>query len=130
MAWASEEPGFDRDPLSKCQEIVRIQDLKKLLDSKCKCQDFVDHGIYSISLRAPKTKREKVFQFTDWTLSLIAVEFAPEERSRVVSTSLTLILQKSFPIASGREGDGAYIDYALPNHQVNQLENLGTEMDS
>jgi hypothetical protein len=54
MAWGSEEPVDEPDPLSKCQEIVRSALSMQSPDSARQCQEFVNHGNYSIILREAK----------------------------------------------------------------------------
>src|SRR5216683_5685933 len=53
MAWGSEEPTSDPDPLSKCRQIVHSAVLEQYLDAEKRCQEFINHGDYSIVLRDP-----------------------------------------------------------------------------
>lgn len=88
MAWASEEGIGDSDPLSRCQEILRFlgsPSVEQSLESAQKCRDFVNRGTYLIDLREPTSLREKVFEFTNWRLSLFIIKFASDERDRVTA---------------------------------------------
>ena len=84
MAWASEEPTSDTDPLSKCQQIIHSAELQQYLDAQGRCQDFVEHGNYSIVLREPNRKRQRIYRFTHYVVSLMVVQYGNEERDRVI----------------------------------------------
>jgi hypothetical protein len=109
MAWGSEELVDEPDPLSKCQEIVRSPVVEQSTDSARQCQDFVNHGNYSITLRNPNTQRERLFRFSGWTLSLLVVQFGHEERSRVV-VELNSHFKNVVPNSVWHGKDGAVIE--------------------
>ena len=127
MVWASEEPVDEPDPLSKCQEIVRSALSMQSPDSARQCQEFVNHGNYSIILREPNTKREKLFRFSDWTLSLMVVQFGQEERNRVV-TELDSHLENVVSNSVWHGKDGAVIEIR-PAEQLRPLTGESTNSD-
>ena len=127
MAWGSEEPVDEPDPLSKCQEIVRSALAMQSPDSARQCQEFVNHGNYSIILREPNAKREKLFRFSDWTLSLMVVQFGQEERNRVV-TELDSHLENVVSNSVWHGKDGAVIEIR-PAEQLRPLTGESTSSD-
>ena len=127
MAWGSEEPADEPDPLSKCQEIVRSALSMQSPDSARQCQEFVNHGNYSIILREANTKREKLFRFSDWTLSLMVVQFGPEERNRVV-TELDSHFENVVSNSVWHGKDGAVIEIR-PAEQLRPLTGESTNSD-
>jgi len=112
MAWSYEE-NFDPDPLSRCQEIGRSTLLEQRLESAQRCQNFVNRGSYLIDLREAKNPSAKVFQFTNWRLSLFVVEFADEERARVTA-ELDSHFAKIVPGKVWGGKDGARIEIRPP----------------
>ena len=84
VAWASEEPTSDPDPLSKCRQIVHSAVMEQYLDAGGHCQEFVNHGDYSIVLQDPNPKRQRFYRFTNYKVSLMAVQYGNEERDRVI----------------------------------------------
>ena len=116
MAWGSEEPTSDPDPLSKCQQIIRSAVLERYLDADRRCQDFVNHGDYFIVLRDPNRKRQRFYRFTNYVVSLMAFQFEKEERYRVIE-ELDSHFTKGASKSAWRGKDGAFIEI-LPGEQM------------
>jgi len=127
MAWAAEEPSQDIDPLSKCQQIIRSRLLEQSLASAQNCRAFVDQGTYLIDLRDPKGLSERVFQFTNWRLSMIVVQLGNNERSRVVA-ELNSHFVNSIPGRSWRGKDGTLIELQ-PAEQLRLITGNPTNLD-
>jgi hypothetical protein len=119
MAWASEEPTSDPDPLSKCRQVVHSAVMKQYLDAGGHCQEFVNHGDYSIVLQDPNSKRQRFYRFTNYRVSLMAVQYGNEERDRVIE-----MLNSHFTKVVGdsvwRGKDGATIEIR-PGEQMSLL---------
>jgi len=77
--------GQDIDPLAKCQQIIASTFLEQSLASAQRCREFVDRGSYQINLRGADPSQERVFQFTNWRVSLIILRFKESERSKLVA---------------------------------------------
>jgi hypothetical protein len=77
--------GLDIDPLAKCQQIIRSTFLEQSLASAQRCREFVDRGSYQINLRGPDPIQERIFQFTNWRVSLIILRFKESGRNMLVA---------------------------------------------
>jgi len=83
-AWANNEPNQAIDPLSRCQQIARSTALEQSLPSAQKCREFVNNGSYIIDIKEAGEPTERIFQFANWRVSLIALKYASGERTRLV----------------------------------------------
>jgi len=117
MAWGSEEPTSDPDPLSKCRQIVHSAVLEQYLDAEKRCQEFINHGDYSIVLRDPNRKRQRFYRFTNYVVSLMALQYGDEERDRVIE-ELNSHFAKVQSNRVWRGKDGAIIEIG-PGEQMN-----------
>jgi hypothetical protein len=77
--------GLDIDPLAKCRQIITSTVLEQSLASAQRCREFVDRGSYQISRRSADTSQERIFQFTNWSVSTIILKFKESERSKLVA---------------------------------------------
>jgi hypothetical protein len=80
--------------------------LDQSLPSAQKCRQFVNSGSYLIDIQNPDQPMERVFQFTNWRVSVIVLKYASAERTHVVkdfdSRFSSRVPGQSW-VASGRE---------------------------
>ncbi len=117
MAWSSAESS-DGDPLTKCQELLRSPFAEPALESTRNCEEFVRFGNYLLTLTT-ETGRERVYQFKDWRLASMIVQFGHEDFDRVLTdlNSRFVIVE---PKKRWRGKDYAAIEIR-PSQPLNQL---------
>ncbi len=83
MGWSSEEN--TGDPLSTCQEVLRLSVLKGSEELAQKCQDFVENGNYLIIVQdAHEHDRKRAYSFVDWKLALIVEQLPYGEKDNLI----------------------------------------------
>jgi hypothetical protein len=83
MGWSAEEN--TGDPLSRCQEVLRLSVLKGLEELAQKCQDFVENGNYLIIVRdTHELERKRAYRFADWKLALIVEQLPYGEKDNLI----------------------------------------------
>jgi hypothetical protein len=83
--------------------------MEQYLDVGGHCQEFINHGDYSIVLKDPNPKRQRFYRFTDYRVSLMAVWCGNDERDRVIE-ELNSHFTKVVSGSVWRGKDGATID--------------------